>query len=492
MGASKDKQIRVNERNNPVPSPKERAAQEAAAEKKKTNRRYTIGLVVVLVVALLAGLINSSLFDTKLAAVKTGNVSWSLSEVRYAKQTAYSQFSSNYSSLKDYLIDPNTPLTEQDCLFAEGKTWDEYFMDEGLAYLQEMAAYYSLAKSEGYTLTEDEQKTIDDNVALFDTYAKMYGYTTDGYVTALYGEGNSVKTVRKLMEMSLIASDFAQDKQNSISGSYSDEQLDAWYAENADDYDEVYYLSTFVSAETDEEGNASKEAMAAAKATVDSIKALCDGTTEGFSAAVLSVTGMDATEGSSFIGSMGDAAEWANGKRSAGDMTVTESADGYRLYCFVSVDRNEYATVNVRHILIEAEDIDGDGVVSEEEKTAAYNTITSIKNDWDGTEEGFAELANELSQDPGSNTNGGLYENIYKGQMVEEFDDFCFAPHKPGDTDIVYNETYGYFFIYFAGEGESYRHVLARDSLTGEDFTAWKDELLESYPIEKTALFKKV
>ena len=40
-------------------------------------------------------------------------------------------------------------------------------------------------------------------------------------------------------------------------------------------------------------------------------------------------------------------------------------------------------------------------------------------NEVDGTDEdSFAELANQYSDDAGSNTNGGLYEDVYKNQMV--------------------------------------------------------------------------
>ena len=67
------------------------------------------------------------------------------------------------------------------------------------------------------------------------------------------------------------------------------------------------------------------------------------------------------------------------------------------------------------------------------------------------TAESFAALANEYSQDPGSNTNGGLYEGVTEGQMVAAFNDWCFdAERKEGDTGIVRTE-YGYHVMYFCG-----------------------------------------
>ena len=74
----------------------------------------------------------------------------------------------------------------------------------------------------------------------------------------------------------------------------------------------------------------------------------------------------------------------------------------------------------------------------------APREILAEFNSGDKTEDSFAELANKYSEDEGSNTNGGLYENIAKGQMVQEFNDFCFADHKAGDTGIVYGESSSY------------------------------------------------
>ena len=77
--------------------------------------------------------------------------------------------------------------------------------------------------------------------------------------------------------------------------------------------------------------------------------------------------------------------------------------------------------------------------------------------------------AEKYSEDAGSNTNGGLYEGIYRGQMVPEFNDFCFAGHKSGDIGVVYGENSGYagyHLVYFVGEGENYSSEIARNALT--------------------------
>ena len=75
-------------------------------------------------------------------------------------------------------------------------------------------------------------------------------------------------------------------------------------------------------------------------------------------------------------------------------------------------------------------------------------------------------MANEHSTDPGSNTNGGLYEGVSQGQMVESFDAWCFdSARKPGDTGIV-KTNYGYHVMYFVGANTVWQEQAKSDMLS--------------------------
>jgi parvulin-like peptidyl-prolyl isomerase len=174
--------------------------------------------------------------------------------------------------------------------------------------------------------------------------------------------------------------------------------------------------------------------------------------------------------------------------RTEGDIAalLNSTETGYYVVVFGRHDDNHYPTVSVRHILIKAV-ADEDGNYSdqalEEARVKAEGVYTQWKNG-DATEESFAALAAEYSEDDGSKANGGLYENIYKGQMVENFDAFCFADHKPGDTDMVsaVSSNYaGYHIIYYVGEGELYSNYIARIRKSSEDTEAWYSALTENY-----------
>ena len=116
------------------------------------------------------------------------------------------------------------------------------------------------------------------------------------------------------------------------------------------------------------------------------------------------------------------------------------------------------SSVDVRHILILPEGATIETVTTEEFSDEAWaageQKAQEILDQWlsgDKTEDSFATLANENSADTGSNTNGGLYSGVTKGQMVEAFNDWCFdSSRQVGDYGIVKTQ-YGYHIMYFGG-----------------------------------------
>ena len=161
--------------------------------------------------------------------------------------------------------------------------------------------------------------------------------------------------------------------------------------------------------------------------------------------------------------------------------------DNAETYAENRVEKIDKPMVNVRHILIEPEAAE-DGTISDEAWAAAEQTANDILDQWlagDATEESFANMANENSSDPGSNTNGGLYEDVYPGQMVETFNDWCFADGRQvGDYGIVKTD-YGYHVMFFSGVGsEIYWQKTAREDYLSERSAEIQDEILERYPWE--------
>ena len=174
-----------------------------------------------------------------------------------------------------------------------------------------------------------------------------------------------------------------------------------------------------------------------------------------------------------------------------------KTVDGYTFVLFTERNNNEMNLVNVRHILVKftggTKDKDGNVTYSDAEKATAKTEAEKLLKQWqDGkaTEESFGELANKESDDQGGKvTNGGLYEDIYPGQMVEAFEDWCFAAdRKAGDTGIVETE-YGYHVMYFSSADEmTYRDYMIDADMRAEDAEKWHDGLAEKINYELISL----
>ena len=453
-----------------------------------------MGILVLIMVALVV-FVNSSLFSNGLAAVRVGGTEYTVAETRYAYELAYQQFYNNNSSMISFFLDPEKPLDEQECALDPSMTWKDYFMNEGLGYLRTITAIYDEAQKAGYTLSEDGKAAIDAEIEMLGFYGSLYGYSLDAYIGANYGDGCDEELLRRMMERVQTASEYANVQMDSYT--YTEDELDKQYADNHEQYDTVTYHSVFLSGAADEEaGISAEDAMAKAIETAEAIEADCDGSVESFIAASLEHAEKEPSELSTAVASTGNNKEWFTAaEREIGDIRVAESDSGVTVYLFQGIDTHEYNTVDVRHLLIKALDSDGSGDYSDEEKKIAKEQLETIMKDWDGSEEGFIALVEEYSQDAGSNANGGLYERIYKGQMVGEFNDFCFSGAKSGDTATVYgeNDSYaGYHFIYFVGENMPYNQLIADNALRSEAYTQWESELLEPITVEKTFMFRYV
>ena len=148
--------------------------------------------------------------------------------------------------------------------------------------------------------------------------------------------------------------------------------------------------------------------------------------------------------------------------------------------------------VDVRHILVQVKggfaDLSGNMTHTDEEWAACEAAAQEILDAWlagDKTEDSFAALANEKSEDPGSNTNGGLYENVYLGQMVEPFETWCFDESRQyGDYGLV-KTSYGYHVMFYVGSEPMWKAV-AEGGWMNEQTSKLLERIVAEYPMEVT------
>ena len=188
--------------------------------------------------------------------------------------------------------------------------------------------------------------------------------------------------------------------------------------------------------------------------------------------------------------------------RKEGDLYFVESSsgtgddkviNGFWVIRYGSSTDNDFAMKNVRHILVKFTKLDANGKpvtstsnstntsYTDKEKEYAKTEAEKLLKQWqdgDATEDTFAELANKESDD-GDGTTGGLYENVYPGQMVEAFENWCFAEErKTGDVEIIETE-YGYHIMYFVSNTEqTFRDHMITETIRAEDVEAWYNDLI--------------
>jgi peptidyl-prolyl cis-trans isomerase D len=143
-------------------------------------------------------------------------------------------------------------------------------------------------------------------------------------------------------------------------------------------------------------------------------------------------------------------------------------------YCISRMlDKKPGQRVDAAHILIPFEGAQNTTVTrtKDEAKAKAEDILKQVQADASK----FETLAAQESEDPGSKNNGGKYEDIPKGQMVQPFEDFIFD-NPVGKTGIV-ETIFGYHVIKVLDKREGAqiatiaRKIEVSDSTADEIFT---------------------
>jgi len=496
MGASQEKRRRQDERAGGLD--KFQQAQEAELTKKKRARiRNSVIAIAVALLIVVILFLNSNSFYTRLPSVTVGNRSYSIAYVNYLYYTNYhSLVQSGYA---EYLgLDSSIPLKDQK--YDETQSWHDYFKAGAVENLINITAMLNGADAEGYTLSQEALDKIAANLdSLQINFEQADNFSSiNSYLVALYGRGMTRAKFEEILTAYTIAAEYASSKNDSFE--FSDEEIEANYTEKKNDFDALRYR-IFVARGTADEENGIDEETAKAEAreraenvaaatSEDEFAALCLKNADELDIAqyVDPAYSLNTRLPSATLSSI--YSEWLlDPARKEGDTTLIDNELGFYVLYFIEREDNHYYTKNVRHILISGnlEAAEDSELTPEEIREDVMEHIKtqsdSIYEEWkagDATEDSFATLANQTSMDSGSNTNGGLYEDVSKWQMVPEFNDFIFDPaRKPGDTGIVFGESsnyFGYHIMYYSGESdEYYSTTLSRTALQTDAYAAWQD-----------------
>ena len=529
MSASSKKKLR-NELNAAKMTERQIAEQKEAKKLKVYTTCFVIVLsAIVVVAAIFAGhqfWNNSGFRERTTVALVIGEEKVSNADLNYYYIDAINEFYNYYGAYASFFgLDLTVPLNEQVINEETGETWADDFLNSAKANAQATYALVAEAKANGHTLSAEEQASVNNQLATVQVYASIYGYpNADDFLKAQYGMGASLKGYQKYLEMNALANSYYSAYYNGLT--YDKDAIAAGDDENPAEFSafsyNYYYLnvnSFLTGGTTDEEGKVTysdEEKANAVTAAEEAAKSIVSGeiaSVEDLDAAIaaLEVNANSETkpkstacENYAYANVTQAAKEWiTDSARVAGDITYiantttttaedgteTTIVNGYYVVNFRGASDNAFPLVNVRHILIGFEggtydSTTGATVYSEDEKMVAKVKAEELLAQWldgKGDEASFILLAQEHSTDPGSKENGGLYENIYPGQMVPTFDAWCFEEgRQPGDYAIVETD-FGYHIMFFSGYSETtYRDLLIENTLRNKDTQAWYDALIEA------------
>lgn len=531
MSASSKKKLR-NSQDGSKLTERQKAEQKEAKKLKLYTAAFVVVLAVLVAAALGVGITqavsNSGIRERKSVAMTVGDETVSSAEMSYYFSDYCRNYYSQNSTFLQYIMDPTSPLDSQVYNPETGETWADFMLKMAQDNVRSIYALSSAAEAAGHTLSEDEEAGIDDTISTMQLYAQLYGFSDlETYLKAMYGKGSTEESYREYCRRSTLANSYYNAYSESLS--YDDAALQEAEQDNYDAYSSFTYYSYYLSASkfleggtTDENGATtySDEERAAADAAAEAaVKTLTDPETitspEALDEAIAALsinqgseTPVTSTiyEDKLYTSIDTDVAAWLAGSRKEGDLTAiaktsvstddsgaeVTTVSGYYVVWFISRNDNEEPLDNVRHILVafEGGTTDSNGVTtySDEEKAAALAGAEDILAQWkagEATEDSFAALAAENTDDTASAETGGLYEDISPASSyVTAFKEWALdSSRKPGDTGIVETE-YGYHVMYYCGESAlTYRDSMITDDLIEADMEAWYDALLEAWPV---------
>ena len=479
MSASREKKSRQENLAGGYVDPRTKREKDVQATDRRSNALYIAIAVIFVIVGIVVTVANSKVIERSADAVTIGNETYTAADVSYFYNTIYNSFvSQNSYYLSVYGLDTSKSLKEQDCPVTDGGTWYDYFRDQALSSMTSYSLLAQKAEAEGFDASEEVEQSVQETLSDLDASASSAGYTRAQYIKAVCGPLVNEKVFERNIRMMALAQAYSNSYSDSLS--YTSDEVQAAY--DADpksfqsaDIEYILFSSGAGSDATDEE---KAQLLDEAKQKAETaLSRYAQG--ESFDAIGEDMEGSYAHVAYAANGSS-DMLTWAfDDARQAGDTTVaTYGETGYYAVLFHSRSRNDYHTVSVRHILVDSEE--------------KANELLQQYNDGEQTEDAFAALAVANSTDSNASS-GGLYTDIYRGQMVSEFEDWCFDPSRQaGDTGIV-QTSYGYHVMYFVSTNENpYWYVQAETSLKSSAYNEWYAAITDGVEAEQLSGMKYV
>lgn len=510
----------------PAPAKKEEPAPQGfepqgVVIKKETVTAVLSSLIAVVIIAILVVLgvryytvpNSNEKMNPGNVVMTVGNTDVSVGMYNFYYQNIVKQYV-QYASNGYYDIDLSKDFSTQYTTDDDGNeiSWQDRFKENTTELIKKNTIYYQKGIESGITLTDAQKEMIETQLDNIKNAASSANLGVNEYIAQTYGDNCGLETLRKYLEQNYISSVYYYQQQIKLRP--SDDELNAYFKENENDYKSCSYA--ILEAEYDTSSDATKKAAVDnAKAAIakitdeDSMKALipefCSDLISKYISAGYFTDESDAVD--AFAGAMDstsvksdvesnfgeDIADWMfNTDTAVGSLNYYADENAGVIYIIMktsqpALDSDSASKVySVRHILVIPKSGDDDSSSSsssstatkkytEEEWAAALEKANSILDEYnkgDKTELSFAELAEKYTDDTSStsvnmnNMYGGGIMDTQLGQMVSDFENWAIdSSRKYGDVEIV-KSSYGYHIMFFISYCPQYMYDAENQYIT--------------------------
>lgn len=254
---------------------RKRLAKAEAAKREKKKQTITIFATIAIVLCIAAILIIVPIANSRKGLkeyIRIGDTSVSQLEFNYYKMNVLNTY---FDLLPYFGVDTSLPYEFQMYDEETGMTWDDFFEQQAVVSLRENKALVADADAKG--LTFDITAEYNDYLASSKASADEAGMSLKNYLLSMFGTSASEKNLEPIVKDDLLA--FAYYEQLTGTMAPTDEEIQAEYDANPDNYDSVdYRVLDFPADITDESTEeeiaaALKEAEKKAQEMLDKVNA---------------------------------------------------------------------------------------------------------------------------------------------------------------------------------------------------------------------------
>lgn len=230
------------------------SAKSAANKNALTSKIAAIAVALVLAFFIVITVITSTgIVNSLRTAAKSDHYRVDGNMLNYLFRTS----SQSYLQYASYFgIDTNKPLNEQTVDTGSDITWADTIMESVKSQLQQMIILCEAADKAGYKLSDEENKSINDEITELKDTAAAYGYSLKGFLKTVYGTGVTPNLVKKTLKMQTLASSYLNVITKDTSAALTDAEINTYFDNHKNDFLTSDFLQFAFTAKLDTGDNA--------------------------------------------------------------------------------------------------------------------------------------------------------------------------------------------------------------------------------------------